>query len=64
MIVAEAAEELGVTVARVRHLIAAGRLQAEKRGRDWWIEAADLEAVRVRKVGRPVGYRKSAPTGA
>lgn len=51
--VAEAADALGVSPQRVRQLIAAGRLKAEKKGRDWFIEPPDLEAVRERKPGRP-----------
>lgn len=59
MITEEAAKELGVTVRRVLAMIKAGSLKAEKRGRDWWIEEPDLDAVRVRKVGRPP--RKASP---
>lgn len=50
---AEAAEALGVTPQRVRALIAAGRLKADKVGRDWLIAPPDLEAVRIRRSGRP-----------
>ena len=49
----EAAVELGVTPQRVRALIVAGRLKAEKVGRDWLIAPHALEAVRIRKSGRP-----------
>jgi len=50
---AQAAEELGVTAARVRQLILSGSLPAKKIGRDWAIERDDLELVRERKLGRP-----------
>lgn len=49
----EAATALGVHRSRVLRLINDGRLKAEKRGRDWWIEPEALEAVRHRKNGRP-----------
>ena len=48
----EAAERLGVTVPRVHALIRAGRLPAEKRGRDMFIKEADLKLVEDRKDGR------------
>ena len=44
---------LGITPRRVRALIKAGRLPAEKHGRDWAIKPEDLELVKVRKPGRP-----------
>ena len=44
---------LGVTPGRVRAMIAAGRLQATRAGRDWLIEPEAIEAVRDRKPGRP-----------
>ena len=50
---AEAAKELGVSPMRIRSLIYEGRLEAKKHGRDWLIEPEALEAVRVRKWGRP-----------
>jgi len=50
---AEAARELGVTPARVRQLILAGRLPAEKHGRDWLIDPASLDQVGERRPGRP-----------
>jgi excisionase family DNA binding protein len=50
----EAAKELGVTVRRVQALIRAGRLSAQKMGRDWIIRMVDLDKVRVRKPGRPL----------
>ncbi len=50
-----AAAELGVTACRVRALIAAGRIQATRAGRDWLIEPEALAVVRERKPGRPPG---------
>lgn len=50
----QAADELGLTEGYVRRLIRAGLLRAEKVGRDWLIDPADLKAVRARNpVGRP-----------
>lgn len=49
----QAATALGISRGRVLKLIAAGRLTATKWGRDWVIEEANLEAVRVRRPGRP-----------
>jgi len=49
----EAASRLGITPRRVRALIAAGRLDAERIGRDWLIADDALTAVTTRKVGRP-----------
>jgi excisionase family DNA binding protein len=49
----EAAARLGVTVTRVQQLIAAGRLPAEKMGRDYFIKEGDLKFVADRKPGRP-----------
>ena len=49
----QAAERLGVNASRVRALIAAGRLDAQKIGRDWLIEEHALDAVAERKPGRP-----------
>jgi excisionase family DNA binding protein len=49
----EAAERLGVTPNRVRALISAGRLPAQKVGRDYVIDPAHLKLVRHRKPGRP-----------
>lgn len=50
----EAAELLGITPVAVRYLIEQGILKAEKRGRDWWITPAAVEAARQRRrPGRP-----------
>lgn len=49
----QAAKELNISVRRIRALIDQGHLPAEKIGRDWIINQADLERVRERKPGRP-----------
>lgn len=49
----QAAEVLQVSRSRILKLIAAGRLPAEKLGRDWLIRIEDLELVKVRLPGRP-----------
>jgi excisionase family DNA binding protein len=49
----EAAEALGVTVARVQQLIWNGRLPAQKIGGSYVIQEADLELIRERPTGRP-----------
>jgi excisionase family DNA binding protein len=50
----EAAEALGVSVRRVRQLIAEGKLQAQNLGRDYAIDEGALKTVRVYgKPGRP-----------
>lgn len=50
----EAAEALGVSVRRVRQLIADGKLPAKNLGRDYAIDASALESVKVYgKPGRP-----------
>lgn len=58
MIVREAAAKLGVSEGTVRQQIAAGSLRAEKHGRDWWIEAEEVERYQREHRGRP-GRRKS-----
>lgn len=50
---AQVAHLLGVSPARVRHLIKAARLKATKVGRDWLIPESAIAAVRDRKPGRP-----------
>lgn len=46
MSTAKAAIELNCTERHVRRLIGRGDLQAERTGRDWLIEPADVEALR------------------
>lgn len=58
MSTAEAAAQLGVSVRRVRSLIAEGKLQAHRIGRDYAIEDGALEFVKVYgKAGRPAKVR-------
>jgi excisionase family DNA binding protein len=50
----EVAERLNISLRQVQTLIKQNRLPATKRGRDWFIDEADLELVRERKkTGRP-----------
>jgi len=42
----EAAERLGVSARRVRAMIISGRLPAEKKGRDYFIDSKDLKLVK------------------
>jgi excisionase family DNA binding protein len=54
----EAAERLGLSVARVQTFIWEGRLPAVKVGRSYAIDEDDLKLLADRKLGRPP---KSAP---
>jgi excisionase family DNA binding protein len=49
----QAAEKLGVSDARVRAMIKAGQLPAQKFGHVHMINEDDLKLVKDRKVGRP-----------
>lgn len=49
----EAAERLGVHITRVQALVKAGRLPAQKVGKNYVINEDDLELVAERKPGRP-----------
>jgi excisionase family DNA binding protein len=49
----EVADRLGVSVLRIQQLIWAGRLPAQKIGRDYIINEPDLKLVENRKPGRP-----------
>jgi len=49
----EAAELLGVNASRIRQLVLQGRLPAQKKGRDLFIDENDLKLVADRKPGRP-----------
>jgi excisionase family DNA binding protein len=49
----QAAERLGVTTARVRQLILAGRLPSRQFGRDHLVKESDLALVADRRPGRP-----------
>jgi excisionase family DNA binding protein len=56
-----AGERLGITPRRVAALIASGRLRAEKVGRDWVIEEADLARVAERPPGNKSGKSRRKP---
>ena len=47
MTLKEAAAILGVTPDTLRQQIAAGRLKAVKRGRDWWVTKGEVERYRL-----------------
>ncbi len=49
----EAAERLGVTMKRVQAMIRDDRLPAQKVGRDYIIQALDVERLERRPAGRP-----------
>jgi DNA binding domain, excisionase family len=51
MTTTEAAAHLGVTRAWLWQLIKRGTIKAEMRGRDWWIEDAEVE--RYRRERKP-----------
>ena len=53
LITKQVAAKLGITPRRVQALIEAGRLPAQKIGRDYLIREKDLKLVEERKVGRP-----------
>ena len=59
----QAGEILGVNASRVRQLIGAGRLKAEKFGHVWLILPRALDAVRDRKPGRPWHKQKGNGDG-
>jgi excisionase family DNA binding protein len=54
----EAGARLGVSPRRVRALISAGQLPADKKGRDYFIDPKDLAPLKHRKPGRPKKKRK------
>jgi excisionase family DNA binding protein len=58
----EAAEKLGVSVRRVRQLIAEGKLVAHNLGRDYAIEESALAGVKTYgKAGRPPRAGRPGP---
>jgi excisionase family DNA binding protein len=59
----EAADRLGVSAARVRQLVLAGNLPAEKFGRDLMIKASDLKLVEDRPMGRPPKAKANGANG-
>jgi excisionase family DNA binding protein len=56
----QVAERLGVSTARVRQLILAGRLPSQQFGRDHVIKESDLALVTERKTGRPAKKQAAA----
>ena len=54
----QAAKELGVNESRVRQLILAGRLPAQKFAGVWMIRKKDLKKVADRKPGKPPAKKK------
>ena len=52
MSVQEAADALGVGPAAVRKSIASGTLPAIKRGRSWWLDAAEIDRRRRQPRGQ------------
>jgi excisionase family DNA binding protein len=61
----EAAELLGVNASRIRQFVLQGRLPAQKKGRDLFIDENDLKLVADRKIGRPskIKTAKAGKTG-
>ena len=45
----ETAEKLGISTGRIRQMVLAGQLHAEKFGRELMISEADIKAVRIAK---------------
>ena len=43
----EVAVALGLTRRRVLALIKAGKLNATRHGRDWWVEQADIDSLQI-----------------
>ena len=56
--VAEAAQRLGVTRARVNQFISNNRLPAQRIGRSFVIQEADLKLIEDRKTGRPLKQKR------
>ncbi len=54
----QAGKKLNVNASRVRQLILAGRLPAQKFGSSWMIYEKDLAKVGDRKVGNPNWVKK------
>lgn len=58
--VAQAANRLGVSVARVRVWLAEGRIQGQRVGRDWVISEASLSRPEPKPAGRKRGPKKES----
>jgi excisionase family DNA binding protein len=61
---ADAAARLGLTVRAVQKMIEAGRLPAQKVGRDYLIAPAALESIPKQAAGRPPGKASTANKAA
>lgn len=59
----KAAKRLGVTSARIRAMIGAGRLPAQKFGHVHMIKEDDLKLVESRKPGRPPKLKTNGTKG-
>jgi excisionase family DNA binding protein len=59
MSVPEAAAELGISADAVRKRIAAGRLSAQRRGREWWLDPRAVDRIARERggQGRPLSSR-------
>jgi excisionase family DNA binding protein len=57
--VSQAAAELGISADAVRKRIAAGRLPAQRRGREWWLDARAVDRLARERggQGRPLSPR-------
>jgi excisionase family DNA binding protein len=60
MTVREVAERLGLATGTVQVQIRAGKLRAEKRGRDYWVLPSEVERYRAQSLGKRRGPAKSA----
>ena len=58
----EAADRLGLTVRAVQKMIEGGRLEAQKMGRDYFIEPSALNDIPKQAAGRPPKARAEATT--
>ncbi len=61
---AEAAERLGLTIRAVQKMIEAGRLEAQKIGRDYVINPSSLENIPKSAAGRPPKAKETMPKKA
>ncbi|OAI54028.1 hypothetical protein AYO44_03865 [Planctomycetaceae bacterium SCGC AG-212-F19] len=61
----QAAEALGVNDSRIRQLVRAGLLKAEKVGRDWLIPPAEVQRLKANPLpkGRPPKAKGEKPRG-
>ncbi len=59
---AEAADRLGLTVRAVQKMIEAGRLSAQKMGRDYFIAPDALNSIPKQAAGRPPKAQANGPS--